>query len=44
MLKFLKILCHVHTLLVMLTEKKFWRCLIKKNYKKQIKKNLDLKK
>ena len=43
-LKKLKTLCHGHMLLVILVEKKLLECFSKKNYKKQIKKSLDLKK
>ena len=43
-LKKLKILCHGHVLLMVLTEKKFLKRFTKTNWKKQNKKSLELKK
>ena len=43
LLKKLKILCHGHMLLVILTEKKLLERFTKKNCEKQIKKSLGLK-
>ena len=43
-LKKLKILCHGHMLLMILTEKKLLECFTEKNSKKQTKKSLALKK
>ena len=44
MIKKAKILCRGHTLLVLLTRKKFLELFTKKNCKEQIKKSLELKK
>ena len=44
MIKKAKILCRGHTLLVLLTRKKFLELFMKKNCKEQIKKSLELKK
>ena len=43
-LKKLKTLCRGHVLLVILMENKFLKLFTKKNFKKQIKKSLELKK